>query len=289
MMAHKVLWLALLCVVFTYAARIQYANSCWRPSLYAREASYRYVLGNGCTRGTCVKTGIVAAGALAGVLLTPQQQPPVTGNVGGPFTNTGTGFGGPLPSMTLDGSSALAVVQIGVSPPPPFSSARSNIDTSGWLVTSITVDSLHNYEVTRANQANYGLTGLIKVTRGGNFAPGTFFLFPGANPRGSGSEQWNGQLPKVNGQGVNPLPPPSVAGQTQHQLLVKLLGLEATDFIGFSVRLRVGIDGSIRNEVGTASGTCNIHYFNNRILPTAWENYVVAVIRNATGKDTIAV
>jgi hypothetical protein len=318
MIAHKVLWLAVLCVTLSYAARIQYANSYWRPSLYAREASYRYVLGNtdSCTRGgMCSRRARAAVAAVAGTTLltgallssqlTSQQIQPVlvqqpqnpvgiaTGTGTGvqlPGTITGTSSGGQLPSMTSGGSSALAVVPIVVSPPPPFSSARSNIDTRSWPATArITQDSLHNYQVTLANHANYGLTALIKVTSRGNFEPGTFFLFPGVNPRGSGSERWSGPSPKVNGQDVSPLLPSGVAGAAQHRLLVDLLGLNANDFIGFSVRLRVGRDGSVSNEVGMNSGTCNPNYFGNRTLPTAWERYVLDVISSATRVNTIAV
>lgn len=141
---------------------------------------------------------------------------------------------------------------------------------------NVTRESKANYFSLAVNaRFGYGMTGLMVMENfmskcsSGIFSTvkkGTIFLFPGIVKGFEDPHTYIGASKlKMCGKQWDPLITTSHAGSaTLHSQLCEIIGEDSSNFIGFSCKYPV--DG--RGNIGYNSTTCNIHWFDQRELPT---------------------
>lgn len=173
---------------------------------------------------------------------------------------------------------------------PPISALTS-------LTLGVSPDSIVNYNTLSATAANgstnaengYGMTGLMVVDESagnecyGSLSPGTVFLFPGISITDNPDPEpyANASLLKLNCESQDPLRF-SEGGATMHAQMCKLLGLDPSYFIGFSLTYPWVTTSGV--NINYHSGTCNVRWFGSRDIPSCscnrinWRNQIMAAL-----------
>lgn len=120
-----------------------------------------------------------------------------------------------------------------------------------------------------SNTEYYAATAIMAVQPFGttcypDVRPGAMFLFPGTYD--------TLPLPYVGDLSLDCRPQQALLGDDGplHAQLCGLLGAPATVFVGFSLAYPLN-----EATVGYTSGTCNTYWFGSRVLPDAWQAFVL--------------